>query len=89
METPVVEPSTFNVIIAYNGTPEHERVNPHELVGTVLKRALVLFRIRDRQHVYALFREKGPAVPDDVTVHAAGIEPGTELFLREKQVQGG
>jgi hypothetical protein len=89
METSSVQPSTFPITIAYNGTPRSLDVSAHELVSVLLQRALHLFNIRDRPHVYALFRMNGEIVPDNVTLHAAGIVPHTELILREKQVQGG
>jgi len=91
VENVTIEPSAFKVVIVYNGTGKDETVRPHELVGTVLQRALQLFQVRDRQHVYGLFKaaEGGSAIADNLTVRAAGIEKGTELYLREKQVQGG
>ena len=91
MENVAIEVSAFKIIIAYNGIGKDETVRPDELVGAVLKRALELFHVRDRQHVFGLFNVAvgGSAIPDTETVHAAGIVKDTELFLREKQVQGG
>jgi len=91
MENVAIEPSAFKVVIVYNGEGKEETVQLNEIVGTVLQRALQLFHVRDRQHVYGLFKAAvgGSAIADNLTVHAAGIEKGTELYLREKQVQGG
>ena len=93
MVNPVIEASAsaFEVPVIYNGVPRDARVRADELMAAVLQRALNLFHVRDRQHVYGLFKAAtgGSPISDNVTVHAAGVEKGTELFLREKQVQGG
>lgn len=91
MVNPAIETASFEVPIIYNGVPKEERVRRDELIAAVLQRALHLFHVRDRQHVYGLFKAAtgGSPIPDNITVHAAGVEKGMELFLREKQVQGG
>ena len=91
MENVAVESPVFKVIVVYNGTPKDETVPPHELVGTLLQRALQAFHVRDRQHAYGLFKAAvgGSPIPDALTVRAAGIQPQETLYLREKQVQGG
>lgn len=91
MENVVIEPSAFKVVIVYNGTGKDETVRENELVGAVLKRALELFHVRDRQHAYGLFKAAtgGTAIDENLTVKAAGIAKDEELYLREKQVVGG
>lgn len=58
MENIAIEPPAFKVPIIYNGTPKDEEVHKTELVGNVLQRALQLFQVRDRQHVYGLFKAR-------------------------------
>lgn len=55
----------------------------------MLQRALQLFGIKDRPHAYGLFYADGNPVPENSSVESAKIAAGTELFLREKIVQGG
>ena len=90
MQSMEVATAMIFVIIVYNATPKKiEHVNTHEQVNALLERAIREFDIRNRPHVYALFRLNGEEVPTNISVSAAGIQSGTELILREKQASGG
>jgi hypothetical protein len=83
-------PTGFEVTVIYNGVPKPiEHVEPQEHVNALLQRALEVFGIRDRPHAYALYRLTGEEIPNNETVHAAGIGPYTKVLLREKIVGGG
>lgn len=89
MEHLAPQSQQFEIVIAYNGLPRPLRVNPHQQVTAVLQHALQLFGIKDRPHAYGLFYTNGDPVPENSSVESAKIVAGTELFLREKIVQGG
>jgi hypothetical protein len=81
---------SFEIHVVYNGVSKAIRhVESQELVSALLQRALEEFGVRDRPHAYALYRLSGEEIPNDRTVHAAGIEKDAKLLLREKIVGGG
>ena len=84
------ETHEFAIKVVYNGVTKPLEVRPHEIVHTALEQALNLFQIHDQRHVYAFYREDGSEVtPENITLEAAGVTPGTELALRPSRVKGG
>lgn len=79
----------FDVEIVYNGIPKPLKVELHETVSTVLKRAITEFHITQNPHLLSLYREDGSVVPENESVERAGLKPCQVLLLRPNAVKGG
>ena len=88
MET-AAETHKFEIFIIYNGVTKSLAVEPHQQVQAVLQHAIHLFGITQNQHLLSLFKHDGTAVPENQSVHDAGIKRGEHLALRPNVVKGG
>lgn len=62
----------------------------HESVHVALEHAEDLFGITNQRYLMAFFREDGSEVtPENISLEAAHITPGTLLALRPSRVKGG
>ena len=77
------------VVVFYGAESKPFDYEPHELVATLLARALDVFHIAANRHLMALFTKAGGELPDQSTLEAAGVKPGEELILRQSTVKGG
>jgi len=83
------EKNAFHVVISYDGVKKKLEAHPHELVKTLLDKAIKDFGITQNQHTLALFTEGNVELPDSETLKAAGVKPHEELLLRPSKVKGG
>ena len=79
----------FEIEVSYNGVTKPLDVEGNEQVESILKRAIALFHITQQPHLLSLFRLDGTKVDEHQSAFAAGLQKGTELFLRQDQVKGG
>ena len=77
------------VTVTYNGLTREIEFRLQEKVGEIRARAMVAFGINQNQHLLALWNEAGEELPDERTVHDAGIHPHDKLLLRPSAVRGG
>ena len=75
--------------VTYNGADKIFEYTPHEKVRAILDRAITEFHITASPHLMGLFTEGNAELPDDLTLSAAGVEPGQLLILRQSTVRGG
>lgn len=77
--------------IIYNGAEKPLEVEPHEVIQSVLARAIALFHITDAQHLLALFdaSDNHPLEPESESVGDAKVKPGARLVLRVSAAKGG
>ena len=83
------EKHTFHVVISYDGVKKKFEAHPHELVKTLLEKAIREFGITQNQHTLALFTEGNEELADAETFKTAGVKPHEELLLRPSRVKGG
>ena len=79
----------FAIEIVYNGIPKSIKVELHELVSTVLQRAIAEFHITQNPHLLSLYRQDGSMIPENESVEQAGLKPCDILLLRPNAVKGG
>jgi hypothetical protein len=82
-------PSKTSVTVFYGAESKPFDYSPHEEVKALLARAIAAFHVTSNQHLMSLFTESGVELPDNVSVEAAGVEPGETLVLRQSTVKGG
>jgi hypothetical protein len=87
--TEAPEKHTFEVVISYDGVKKHFEAHPHELVKTLLDKAIRAFGITQNQQTLALFTEGNVELPNTETLKAAGVKAHTHLLLRPSTVRGG
>lgn len=80
---------TESVAVLYNGDPARFKFHAEELVVRLREQAIQHFKIVTPPHLLGLFTLAGVELDDDVTLHAAGVQAGDELLLRQRIVQGG
>ena len=79
----------FQVEVSYNGVTKALQVEAHEQVEAILQQAIHLFQITQQPHLLSLFRLDGSKVDEHQSAAQAGLQQGTELFLRPDAVKGG
>ncbi len=76
----------FEVTVSFNGITKPLEVNRNQAVQSVIARAMALFHNPGGD--LALFLG-GAELQAGVSVEASGIQPGSALLLRPRQVRGG
>jgi hypothetical protein len=79
----------YAINVNYNGVTRILEIEGHESVVSVLQRAIQLFGVTQQPHLLSLFTASGQAVDERESAAAAGLAPGTEVFLRQNVVKGG
>jgi hypothetical protein len=78
----------FEVEVIYDGVKKPFRVLPHDLVKTLLEKAIAAFGPLPNPHTLALYKG-AEELKDDATVQNAGVKPHDTLLLRPSTVKGG
>jgi hypothetical protein len=82
-------PSTFEIVVLYNGQKKPLNVSLSEFIRDVLPRAIALFGPLPNPHTLALFTADKGELNDAWTVQQAGLTPHEQVLLRPSTVKAG
>lgn len=78
----------FKIAVLYNGVSHKILIEHHEVVKSVLAKAIASFGNLPNPHTLSLFLD-GKELDDNLTAKKAGIKRHAELLLRPSAVKGG